>query len=64
MVDVTGLRRPWTRKFGGKTYTVESRASTIQSARKIAESYRKNRKKARIVKVRKGQKYAIYTRSK
>ena len=62
MVDVTGLKKPFTRKFGGETFTVVHRASTKKVANKIAVSMRKSGKKVRIVTVKSGQKYAIYSR--
>lgn len=60
MVDVTGLKRPYTRTFDGKKYEVDSRAQTKKTATKIAKSLRKNGKKVRILTVKKGLKYAIY----
>ena len=62
MVDVTGLKSPFTRKFNGKTYQVNSRSATKKIANKIATSLRKSGKKVRVVKVKTGRKYVIYTR--
>lgn len=64
MVDVTGLKSPFTRKFNGETYRIECRAQTKRVADKIAKSLRKNGKKVRIVKLKKGAKYAIYMRNR
>lgn len=60
MVDVTGLKRPFTRKFGGKTFEINSRAQNKATANKIAESLRNRGRLVRTVKVKKGMKYAIY----
>lgn len=64
MVDVTGLKRPWTRKFGKETYHIDIRASKKSTANKIAKSLRKNGHKARVVKVKTGMPCAIYTEKK
>lgn len=60
MVDVTGLRKPYIRKFRGETYDVWMRVNTKARAKKIAEHLRKTGDKARIVKIKTAPKYLVY----
>jgi len=65
MVDVTGLRRPFTRKFNGKTYHIDNTTTDKKVANKIAKSIRKGGRKVRVVKrTRVVTTYAVYTASK